>query len=230
MRLNHASALIVVCASIALLGGCCISGSVNITQPAEGSTVGSLVNVKADIVNDPPHGYDFSLDGQNVTSQFTRSGNTESATLNASPGISHKLTVTRHGYWWPLSSIFGESPCSASHDTHFTVSPPPQPISCGAHQVACGPLGSQTCIQEDANNCGSCGHACGAGESCNLGKCYQQDPSCGGSDYVSCGLSGAGATVCCNVNNHENCFKKASGVAVCCGNDRTYDSLTDRCQ
>ncbi|MDD9943763.1 MAG: hypothetical protein OXU20_22165 [Myxococcales bacterium] len=50
-------------------------------------------------------------------------------------------------------------------------------------------------LQTDNNNCGTCGNACGAGESCFEGACVQDPaPPCGGADFNSdrdnCGLCG----------------------------------------
>lgn len=85
--------------------------------------------------------------------------------------------------------------------------------------------GGSTCVntQTDVQNCGTCGHACGTGESCISGVCVA--PSCTGQ---TCGTFVPG----CNDNNNCYCWKTTEGSGFCtsnflCGDHPTCNSSSD---
>jgi hypothetical protein len=90
-------------------------------------------------------------------------------------------------------------------------------LVCASDQQACG--GQCTSIETDPHNCGACGAACAAGESCAAGQCVCPATACGGacvdltSDPSSCGACGVAcsATQVCTTDGAS-----ATGCADSC--------------
>jgi hypothetical protein len=82
--------------------------------------------------------------------------------------------------------------------------------TCSSDLTLCD--GHCTALATDAANCGACGHACGAGESCNGGACSCDATTCLGASWEGKRSTG---TVC-----NDACVDLASDAANCgaCGN------------
>jgi hypothetical protein len=89
----------------------------------------------------------------------------------------------------------------------------PQSTSCPQGQTLCqadagfgdGGPGGGSCVnlQADNNNCGSCGHACGAGESCLAASC-QSGPACP-NGLLACPNATGGSTCVAYLIDPSNC-------------------------
>jgi hypothetical protein len=101
----------------------------------------------------------------------------------------------------------------------------PSPPVCGSEQVACG----QTCVTQDVNNCGTCGHKCASGEACSFGKCIGQGACSPG--FLMCNDKDlSGGNVCCNNSGGESCAEKkdmttGAVYGLCCSSTQVHVPL-----
>lgn len=94
--------------------------------------------------------------------------------------------------------------CS-TNETCGGSTPGSEACSCPSSYTLCG--GSCTATGSDANNCGTCGHACGTGSTCEVGYCTPQTVCSGfgtGSPMWAVGttalLPGGGVVFTCNLS------------------------------
>jgi hypothetical protein len=105
--------------------------------------------------------------------------------------------------------------------------------SCPQGQTLCGAdAGSGTCVnlQADNNNCGMCGHACGAGESCLASSC-QSGPSCP-AGLLACPNATGGSTCVAYLIDPSNCGgcdKSCGANGVCTQGGCSCPGLYTQC-
>jgi len=119
---------------------------------------------------------------------------------------------TRHACWafallfFVLAAAGCDDDTGTVYDTGvdqakvYEDGPLPDKGICGPGTTQCG----SKCfdLQKDANNCGSCGNACGSGEVCATGKCAFACPK----GQNKCGGGDAGALFCTNLQtDNKNC-------------------------
>ena len=122
------------------------------------------------------------------------------------------------------------------------VCPAGQECAGGSCQPPCGPCEErvgQTCVpkegegncngacvdlQNDPNNCGSCGNVCPNSGSCQDGEC-NPCPSSTGLDYTWCpaDLGGDIIGVCCRPETPQCCFTTTHGGSCCGANETCCD-------
>lgn len=141
-----------------------------------------------------------------------------------------------------LVALVGCSAEMPAADASLADAPVVCPRACGRFEECCVTDDGPQCVAtsfNDENNCGACGHRCGAGEACGYGECYMMsdcslamcdadslccDDACvsmsgtvmpGDGGFFHCGACGHG----CNPNTADRCGV-FSGVTQCmCGSE-----------